>query len=405
MKHRLSQKDDQIELLIKIKEMMQDGVVRTKDIATTINRTERQTRRYLIEMSKMKMIQLTESKRLDKTSDQLKKQHFHILSKDEFVTIPEIRRWVDGCIARGVKATTINVLRNHLKFIFNYMSESPCNVLCSKKDALDFWVRFASEFRQSRPTVGTHNYRAAYRNLLAAHDITFANRMGAVYGLSAKNDREAQYAGVHLTSKVTKKIGDLILQNNDFALYVWWRLGLRTGARSGALATMTWDKIYFYSDDFKLEQHETKDVRGHFHLGENGEWKTKYLSEDMKKLLLQWKSVCPDKRFLWFADTNSDVQNRIRSRSVQTKMARGLKKYYSMVSDDVDSLTYHYMQIMPDHIMRHTLVQQMKNAGFTNEDIADSFGWRSADIVKNWYSKPSEKHLLDIASRAQDVKF
>lgn len=165
MKKRFSLKDDRIELMIKIKEMMQDGVTRTKDIATSIERTERQTRRYLVEMSKMNMINLTESKRLDKTSDQLKKQHFHILSKDEFVKIPEIRRWVDGCIARGVKATTIHVLRNHLKFIFNYMSESPQNILYSKKEALDFWIRFASEFRQSRPTVGTHNYRAAYRNL------------------------------------------------------------------------------------------------------------------------------------------------------------------------------------------------------------------------------------------------
>ncbi|MEK6931852.1 MAG: FaeA/PapI family transcriptional regulator, partial [Thermoproteota archaeon] len=72
MKRRLAQKDDRIELLIKIKDMMQDGVTRTKDIAASINRTERQTRRYLIEMSKMKMIHLTESKRLDKTSDQLK---------------------------------------------------------------------------------------------------------------------------------------------------------------------------------------------------------------------------------------------------------------------------------------------------------------------------------------------
>src|SRR3989338_9612958 len=127
MKRRLSQKDDQIELLIQIKEMMQDGVTRTKDIAASIDRTERQTRRYLVDMSKRNMIQLTESKRLDKTSDQLKKQHFHILSKDEFVKIPEIRRWVDGCIARGVKATTINVLRNHIKFIFN-ISESPQNI-------------------------------------------------------------------------------------------------------------------------------------------------------------------------------------------------------------------------------------------------------------------------------------
>jgi len=405
MKKRLSLKDDRIELMISIKEMMQNGIVRTKDIAASINRTERQTRRYLIEMSKTGMIHLTETKRLDKSPDQLKKQKFYIISKDEFAKIPEIKKWIDGCIARGVKATTINVLRNHLKFIFFYMSESPQNILVSRQDALDFWIRFASEFKQSKPSVGTHNYRAAYRNFLAAHDITFANRMGEVYGLSAKNDRTAQYAGVYLTSEVTEKIGNLILQNNDFALYMWWRLGLRTGARSGALATMTWERIYLNSKPFKLEQHETKDTRGHFHLGEDGEWKTKYLPEDMRKLLLQWKAVCPDKRFLWFTDTNSDTQNRKKSKAIQTKMARRLKRYYCMVKDEVEPLTYQYMQKMPDHIMRHTLVQQLKNAGLTNEEIADSFGWRSADIVKNWYSKTSEKNLQDVAKRAEKIKF
>lgn len=405
MKKRLALKDDRMEMMISIKEMIKAGIVRTKDIAISINRTERQTRRYLLEMANMGMINLTETKRLDKSPDQLKKQKFYIISKDEFAKIPEIKKWIDGCIARGVKATTINVLRNHLKFIFSYMSESPQNILTSRQDALDFWIRFASEFKQSKPSVGTHNYRAAYRNFLAAHDITFANRMGEIYGLSAKNDRTAQYAGVYLTSEITEKIGQIILHNNDFALYVWWRLGLRTGARSGALATMTWERVYLNSKPFKLEQHETKDARGHFHLGDDGEWKTKYLPEDMRKLLLQWKALCPDKRFLWFTDTNSDTQNRKKSKSIQTNMARRLKKYYSLVKDDVEPLTYQYMQKMPDHIMRHTLVQQLKNAGLTNEEIADSFGWRSADIVKNWYSKTSEKDLQDVAKRTEKIKF
>ncbi len=65
MKKRFSLKDDRIELMIKIKENMQDGIVRTKDIATSINRTERQTRRYLVEMSEIGMIALTESKRIN----------------------------------------------------------------------------------------------------------------------------------------------------------------------------------------------------------------------------------------------------------------------------------------------------------------------------------------------------
>lgn len=31
--------------------------------------------------------------------------------------------------------------------------------------------------------------------------------------------------------------------------------------------------------------------------------------------------------------------------------------------------------------MRHTLAQQMKNGGMTNEEIADAFGWRMPAII------------------------
>lgn len=237
-------KDDQLELMFKIKEFIDDGVIRTKDISEKINRSERQTRRYLVAMSKCKMISLTDSKRLEKSPDQLKKYHINTITRNSFVQIPEIKQWIDGCLARGLKFKTISHYISFAKFIFNFMSENPSNVLVSKEMAIKFWISFAADFRRHRPSKGTQCYRVAYKNLLASHNIFFANNMGKIYGLSSAHDRYAPYAGVHFTSDITKKISDLILNDGNFALYVWWRIALRTGARSSAISTMTWDRIY-----------------------------------------------------------------------------------------------------------------------------------------------------------------
>lgn len=305
-------KDDQLELMFKIKELIDDGVIRTKDISEKINRSKRQTRRYLVQMSKYQMITLTDSKRLEKSQDQIKKYHFNVISRDEFVQIPEIKQWIDGCLARGLKFQTISGYISFAKFIFNFMSENPSNVLTSKESTIKFWILFAADFRRHHPSKGTQCYRVTYKNLLAAHNIFFANRMGKIYGLSSTHDRFAPYAGVHFTSSVTKKISDLILNDGNFTLYVWWRLALRTGACSSAISTMTWERVYFNSELFKLEQHETKDPRGHIHMGEDGEWKQKYLPEDLRKILLQWKVISPDSGFLWFVDKIQIQQTKTR---------------------------------------------------------------------------------------------
>jgi len=170
-------KDDQIELMLVIKDLISDGIIRTKDISEQINRSERQTRRYLVAMSKHKMITLTDSKRLDKSQDQIQKYHFNTITRDAFVQIPEIKQWIDGCLARGLKFKTISRYISYAKFIFNFMSESPPNVLNSKDNAIKFWISFAADFRRHFPSKGTQSYRVTYKNLLAAHNIFFANRM------------------------------------------------------------------------------------------------------------------------------------------------------------------------------------------------------------------------------------
>ncbi len=88
LKSRMHTKDDQIELMLR-KDLISDGVIRTKYISEKINRSERQTRRYLVTMSKYKMISLTDSKRLEKSQGQIQKHHFKTITRDDFVQIPE----------------------------------------------------------------------------------------------------------------------------------------------------------------------------------------------------------------------------------------------------------------------------------------------------------------------------
>ncbi len=200
-------------------------------------------------------------------------------------------------------------------------------------------------------------------------------------------------------------MSDLILQDGNFALYVWCRIALRTGVCSSAISTMTWDRVFFDSNLFKLEQHETKDLRGHIYLGEDGEWKLKYVPEYLRKISLQWKILSPDTQFLWFAGKNYVPSNKHEAHKIRMQMSKNLKYCYSKISHMVTPQTREYMMKRPDHMLRHILVQQLKDSGLTNEEIADSFGWRSSDRVKNWYSKPSEKNLQEIGKRIEKIIF
>ena len=94
---------------------------------------------------------------------------------------------------------------------------------------------------------------------------------------------------------------------------------------------MTWDRIYFDNKDvggetvFKLEQHETKDKQGHFHLGVNGDWKTKFPNDEIKNLLLEWKIAHPEfRRFVWFEDTGTDLRQQ-KQRGSQDSWRDGKK--------------------------------------------------------------------------------
>ena len=87
------------------------------------------------------------------------------------------------------------------------------------------------------------------------------------------------------------------------------------------------------------------------------------------------------------------------------EMTRKLRKYFEKIADKVDPLTREYMFKKPGHLMRHTLAQQMKDGGMTNEEIADAFGWRTPAIVGTWYCKTLDKKKKELGLRCAKVIF
>ena len=394
-------------LYFKIKDLINTGTTSTNELALQLGKSTKQTRRYLKAMARLRMIRLyAKSGRLIKEGI-----NYRMLSKDAFSKIPEISKWIDDCIVRQIAPRTIQGYIQSVRYMFGVVRAKPVNVISSRNAAIEFWTKFIVSYKKQFPHKGTRNYRVSYRNFLASFDIVFPTRMGKIYGLSSAHDNFGGYAGVCFSSQVTEDLGQMMLTAGDVELYTWFRVGLRTGARSRAIAKMTWNRIYFdeRNDDgtesFKIEQHETKDPHGQWFLGENGEWKTKYPPLDLKKVLLEWKSRSKGSNFLWFEDGGSNIQNSKNASKTATQMSIRLREYYTKIVDKVDVKTGEFMFKRPMHMLRHTLAQQLKDAGLTSEEIADAFGWKTSNIVSTWYAKTSEKKRKEIGLRCSQVVF
>lgn len=391
---------------LEVKKLIDSGVTSVNDLAALTGRERRQVRRYLEAMAARGMI------RLDKNTGRLvhKPTINKFVLRTRFAQNPVIVKWVDDCIARQVKPSTIQRYVSSARYIFNLIETDPKDAVVSKNSAITLWTRFMVEYRKRNPTKGTQGYRTSYRNLLSSHEIVFAPRMGKVYGLSSSHDGFGLHAGVHFSSDIISEIGKLMLDAGDFRTYVWWRLGLRTGARSKAISRMVWERIYLDDFDsetgsFRLEQHETKDPRGSWFLGENGDWKVKYVPLEIRDLLLNWKSHEGHSRFVWFEDGNSDEQNRKNAKRADALTKKKFKSYYEKILEKLDPRTRDYVKKRPTHILRHTLAQHMKNAGLTDEEIAEMFGWRTPSIVGTWYTMIPEEKRKKIGKKCSDVIF
>lgn len=394
-------------LYFKIKEMIDQGITSTGELALRLGKSTRQTRRYLKTMARLRMVKLyVRTGRLVKPGI-----NYRTLSKDNFTKIPAVSRWIDDCIARQIAPRTIQGYVQSMRYIFGVLRTKPSTVVSSKEKAIEYWSKFIVSYKKQFPSKGTRNYRVAYRNFLASYGIVFPTRMGKLYGLSSAHDNFGGYAGVCFSSQVTEDLGKMMLDAGDVEMYTWFRVGLRTGARARSIAKMTWDRIYFDeknydgTESFKLEQHETKDPHGQWFLGENGEWKTKYPPLDLKKVLFDWKGCSSSSNFLWFDEGGSDILNSKTASKMAGQMSIRLRSYYEKIVDRVDARTKEFMFKRPMHMLRHTLAQQLRDAGMTSEEIADAFGWKTSNTVSTWYAKTSERKRKELGIRCSQVIF
>lgn len=336
---------------------------------------------------------------------------FQWLVENQFAKIPVIAKWVNDCVARDVESDTIYQYVRAIRYMFNMVKADPKDVVASKKSAMEFWTKFKVQYRMKNPQKGNRVYRVSFRNLLASHDIVFAPRMTNMYGLSSAHDNLGAHAGVSFSPEIIAELGKMMLEDKEFDVYAWFRTALRTGARHKAVSKMRWDRVYFDeknedgSESFKLEQHETKDKRNHWFLGENGDWKIKYPPLEIKELLLELKARSGYSVFLWFEDGGSDEQNRRNAEKVADTMLQKFKYYYQKIAHKLDPHTREYMLKRPTHLLRHTFAQQLKNGGVTDEGIAIMGGWRTTQTVGIWYSNISENKRKELAIRCSKIIF
>jgi len=406
------------ELFDYILKLIEKGTTSTTEIADTIGKDYRTARRYLIKMGDQNLIILDkETGRLAKTVQQDSAEQYKKLSTDEFAQIPEIAIWIKKCIARNVSPKGIRTMIGTNRKIFDLMKTHPKTILHSKKSAVEFWQNYTVE---SKTLTGkakmSQQDRVHFKNLLDAHDITFGHGMGKADGLGSEHDSYKKYAGAVIPPDVIDELTTTMIANDDLKSRLWFRLGLRTAARAGALASMVWERIYFdQQEEFatatskekfvKLDVHETKDKRGDFHCGLNGEWKRKFVPCDVVEILQQWKKLHPEfKKFVWFEDTGSDVLNQKKIAALASLQGVHLAEYYKPILHKLSPKSKEYIVKRPSHMMRHTNAQLLKNAGFSDEQISVITSHRDKNTV-SWYAEESEEKQREIATQAIGVSF
>jgi DNA-binding transcriptional regulator YhcF (GntR family) len=186
-------------IYFKIKDLVNQGITSTGDLALHLGKSPRQTRRYLKRMARLRMV------KLDNKTGRLIKEgiNYRSLSKDSFTKIPEISHWIDDCIARQIAPRTIQGYVQSVRYILGTIKTNPKHVISSKNSAIECWTKFIISYKKQFPSKGTRNYRVSYRNFLASFGIVFPTRMGKIYGLSSAHDNYGGYAesAFHLMSQ------------------------------------------------------------------------------------------------------------------------------------------------------------------------------------------------------------
>ncbi|MHB8545629.1 MAG: site-specific integrase [Nitrosotalea sp.] len=399
------------ELFTYIKKRIDAGIDGTSELGAEIGKEPRQTRRYLVKMAELGLVLLDpNSGRVTKTSFQDQVDKMEKLNMDKFLQNPTIKEWYEKTSA-NVKADTLSSYVSSLKSIFKEMPENPKAIVASRSNALQYWQNFRTQWKQKTGKSNvSHELRVAFRSFLGANEISFANKEGKKFGLGSEHDAFKKFAGVSLV-KFIPRLKQLMIDNKDAQTLLWFDLGLRTSARGGSIATMVWERIYFdFVDDdgtesFKIEIHETKVEKDHYHLGENGLWFDYYPTLELKQLFKDWKASHPDfRRFVWFEDTGTDAQNVARSERVHAIMAKKLSEYYKQIENEFDPLLAEFIKKRPNHIMPHTFAQILKDKGWSDDKIAATGHWTDPQAV-SWYCKTNSDQVKSNKRDAGRIEF
>lgn len=256
-----------------------ENVTGTKALSERIGKKERQTKRILDQMAFLKLIeQDPQTGRLVKTAKQEKVEFDARLFEKDFNKIPEIKLFIEK--NQRIKPVTLGCYLSHLKKIFTTMKTNPASVLVSKNSAEEFFINYEQECRTLYPKKkdAPQGQRVAYRQFIAdVGGFVYAHGGAKEFGFGSHHENFQKYAGCHIPLDVCADLQKMMLADKEFLIYTWFSVGIMTGARTGGIASMVWDKVNLFENDFRLDQFETKDNRaGHLHLGQFGEWKHKF---------------------------------------------------------------------------------------------------------------------------------
>ena len=362
----------------------------------------RQTGRWIEELVCDGKLEKDTTGRLIVTIQQEKADFDLRLLKDDFNNIPEIAKFIKLKQDDITNSTLKNYLGT-LKKIFILMKTHPRVPLSSYDSAQEFFKNFKSEYLKEHPekTNVAGNYRCAYRRLLddVGH-ISYGHGSAKKFGFGSEHDTFKKYAGTIIPKLTCDKISARMLEDKEYLAYYWFNVGIMTGPRSSGMETMVWERINLHKDNFRLEQHEPKVKKNNdIHLGVNGGWVEKLPPLKLLEILLYYKEnhVPKNSRFVWFADKGSDKSNRKEARRIRDDTIPKLREYISEFADDLTPLTREFLQNHAGHLLRHTFAQTLKNAGLSDEKIAQMGGWDPQTV--SWYCSVPESEK----QQGQDV--